>query len=193
MKSCLIGALSLLSATIGSSAAVVQDTVSVGQPLPAYPYFDDQWVSHDLAGAFYANNLTTTTFEVSAYFVGLGFSYYVVEEGAPITWYSLYPASALITNTYDTRGNQFTIPDGGSVLLGFWFDEDESFSMTSTDDYGWVRVQNQGGVISSLGSAVAEDGPGIVAGTLTTIPEPSLSVLGAFGFLALLRRRRAGV
>jgi hypothetical protein len=43
--------------------------------------------------------------------------------------------------------------------------------------YGWVHLQNVGGTITMLGNAMSYQGDGIVIGTTTVIPEPSISRL----------------
>ena len=177
-----------------ASAAIVQNTVLAGFSEGGH---DEQWVRTEM-GAFFFHHLTTTTFQATDTFFAQATTYFLVEENDPITWWNIDPSSVLITNTSPFPHLQtFSVPDGGSILLGFWEDADESvwtsnFTLfhTSGDNYGWVRVQNQGGILSAVNSAVAEDGPGILAGTLTPVPEPSIATLGLSGLLVALRRKR---
>jgi hypothetical protein len=187
----------ILSAGLSSvtHAAVIQNTVSVGPAPPEFP-FADQWVSTE-RGAFFFTDLNAFIFQITDSMVAGGTAYFLVEENDPITWYTINFPAALASNTGLTPPNQqFIIPNGGSILLGFWEDADGSGSqpagnyVTPADNFGWVRIQNIGGTLSSLGSAVADDGPGILAGTLTTVPEPGTAILALSGLLVLVRKRR---
>ena len=56
--------------------------------------------------------------------------------------------------------------------------------------FGWVLLENTGSDLELVESAVTYDQPGIVVGTLETVPEPSSVLLLSFGGLACLLRRR---
>ena len=195
MKSLFLSLLLPLLGAEASTAAVIQNSVLVGNgvvPLGGAGVATER-------GSFGYTPLSTTTFQVAGVTLAWGVAYFIVAENDPLTRYDLNIADALASNTgLAAGGQQFTIPDGGSILLGFWEDADESgFApglpknyLTSGDNYGWVRITNNGGTLSSLGSAVADDGPGILAGTLTAIPEPAVAITGLLGILPLLRRRR---
>lgn len=56
--------------------------------------------------------------------------------------------------------------------------------------FGWALLRNTGTGLELMGSAVTYDRPGIVVGTSTTIPEPSISWLLCLGSLLFRRSRR---
>ena len=81
-----------------------------------------------------------------------------------------------------------TIPVGGSRYFSYW---DGFFPPpTDTDNYGWILISNQAGVLSAQ-SGVTALSSGIIVGTTTQVPEASslfLASLAGLGFFA--RRRR---
>ena len=176
-----------------SSAAIVQNTVSVGTSGPLGPSPN---IGTPNSSFGYAT-LNATTFQETIVLLGNAYAFFEVQENDPLTWYTVDLSEALVTNTnFAPRGQQFTIPNGGSILLGFWEDWDASgFDpqaplITIGDNYGWVRIANNNGTLSAMASASAVAGAGILAGTLTAIPEPSVAIAGLLGIVPLFRRRR---
>ena len=55
--------------------------------------------------------------------------------------------------------------------------------------FGWAELENVNGTITLLNGALEYGGGGILAGTLTIVPEPSSLALLGLGALLLVRRR----
>lgn len=141
------------------------------------------------AGWYFApENLDT--FEVKEWTLGVGFSYYILPFGTPISQITPPTEPALVTNLVPAPASatQFNIPLGESIFLGFEFNSELP---SESRVYGWVELENFGGVVLAIDSATAFDLPGIIVGTTTPIPEPSSSLYLGITSLALFRRRRA--
>ncbi len=183
--SCVAGSMTC------SQGVVVQNVVTIGPG----SFGADQQLGTS-AASFGVDAITSTRFDPTWVTAGLAFAYFHVQDGDALTWYTLDLADAFVRNGAATPNNEFDLPNGASMLLGFWVDRDESHfnspnDLTLGDDYGWVRIQNQNGTLVAISSAMAQGGPGIYAGTLNTIPEPATTAVALSGaWLLGLRRRR---
>lgn len=97
------------------------------------------------------------------------------------------PTSVLVANNFNEPVSNFDIPDGGSIFLAHIIASDAPPEFRA---YGWIELENNGGVLTSGGSAIAMRGLGIIVGTTTTIPEPSSTALSMFLLLPFFKRKR---
>ena len=58
------------------------------------------------------------------------------------------------------------------------------------NQYSWVKLTNNAGVIQMAGEATSIASGGIIVGTITEVPEPSSACLIAGAILFAVRRRR---
>lgn len=104
---------------------------------------------------------------------------------AQITANNTVPGLLVGNNDVFDSVSNFTIEDGDSSYFSIFF----TLSESEGRHYGWIEIENNGGVLTSLGSAFT-DGDGIIVGTTTVIPEPSTTLLCSLVSLSLLRRKR---
>ena len=107
--------------------------------------------------------------------------------------------SPLVSNNgVDPGSSVQTFLLGQSTYFGYWDDRQFSGSdpgIQSTpdiyDDFGWVEITRTASGLEVASSATAL-GSGIIAGTITQVPEPSVSVLVLLGLGLSLGWRRFG-
>ncbi len=58
------------------------------------------------------------------------------------------------------------------------------------DIFGWVRLQNIGGVVSMVDNAVSYAGTGIIVGTTQAVPEPASVVMISLGGVVIVGFRK---
>lgn len=83
-----------------------------------------------------------------------------------------------------------SIPENSSRYFAYW--DGTVPPAVDTDNYGWILISNQAGVLSAESGATAVRS-GIIVGTTTQIPEPSsllLASLAGFGVFTGSRCRR---
>jgi hypothetical protein len=79
--------------------------------------------------------------------------------------------------------------NAGDVFRIIWFDPDGVNAGTLSD--GSFVLPPDGAIVSRTAPFLGFDGVKSAFGTtFTVVPEPSVSLLGAFGVMILLRRRR---
>ena len=157
----------------------------------------------DLSG--FAGNSLTLSF---GYDVGVGNTIYAhlrAVDSATTGWNSNIGAqngNSWDSNSDGTTYNLFdglTLPVSGTANSG---DADEAVSFTGSGNYS-ETIDLSGYAISDLGNykwlllgfaanATTNNTSTISNLSLTVVPEPSISLLGGLGMLALLRRRRHG-
>jgi MYXO-CTERM domain-containing protein len=139
---------------------------------------------------FQLNPVNANTFQFDPV-VDIGVRVFFVSPNDPIT------ASAILSESYAelTYPNSYVFDAGSPVYVGL-YTGNQSFAPPNgiyTDPlFGWAELENVGGTIELLDSALEYQGGGIYAGKQTIIPapEPSKFALGALGALLFGFRRR---
>jgi len=124
-------------------------------------------------------------------FVDEGVRTFIVSANDPV---SLQPIMAG-SYTELTYPNNYDFANGSTFYLGFYtgynpWDSHGNYTGIYTNPvFGWGRFRNNDGVIEMLSSGLEYGGGGILAGTLTIIPEPSSLALFSLGALFFGVRR----
>lgn len=130
------------------------------------------------------------------YTVGIPHSWYVVSQGTVIdpTWISTAtPFASSPVGQPATMDGVLQLTNGKIFIMGFWLDNGNNTPGTG-DRFGWAKIQytTAAGLVL-LDNAIDDSGYGIIAGTTTAVPEPSLHWLVAMGASGcLLKRKRRG-
>lgn len=135
---------------------------------------------------FTAVDIDTFTFPLEASLAADGFQAFQVPFES-LLGPANTPTSLLVASNLGEPVSNFDIPDGDSIFLAHVISPDVAPEFRT---YGWIELENNGGVITSGGSAIATQGDGIIVGTTTTIPEPTTTALSMFLLLPILRRKR---
>ena len=150
-------------------------------------------VMHDPANSYYTGFFLfprgSNTFSFNS-IVDIGVRVFFVSQNDPIT------ADAILSGNYSELSypNNYIFNDGSVFYVGL-YTGNQSFAppngLYSDPLFGWAKLENIGGTIQLLNSALEYKGGGIYAGTQTIIPvpEPSAFALGALGALLLGFRR----
>jgi hypothetical protein len=78
-----------------------------------------------------------------------------------------------------------TVSSGSALTVGFRLGYGDDWN------YGWVQLVSRAGDLEIVGSAQEDTGLGIIAGSVTVVPEPSVwGVVFSLGLTRLFRRRR---
>ena len=129
----------------------------------------------------------------TAYSVGIGHVWYSVTAGTIIDPAFAASAQPFVNAFTGYLGGRIQLHNGQSFLLGFWLDANTNGVPGSGDRFGWARftyISPTGIVLND--SAIESTGAGIIAGTTTAVPEPSMFLLvglGVAGALVVVRRR----
>lgn len=182
--------------SLAPAGAVVTANTVTATPYPLVTP-NDWEIEAPFNATFYVSPQPLSKYRIETYLVAQGFAYFFVTPGQAIVPSAVDINTALVTNyprPTSPVGNLFTVLPGAPLLLGYWRDANFAPSPIEGDDFGWVELGNVGGVLTVLRSATASSSPGIYAGTLIEVPEPSVAVLAGavLGFAGLRRRRSAG-
>ena len=191
--------VNLCASSIGT-ANVFTSSVSIHTaffPPPNQPGWEIQaWSNPNNTGDGGFLDLTISNLVLSPYngTVGIGHIWYNVGNGAavdPALVSTGTPFYALTPRTVPpwTPGN-IQLSLGQDFYLGFILEE----GFSNTFRYGWAHLQlTSPTTLVLLGNAIEDSGSGIIAGTMTVVPEPSTLSLVAMslGLLAQCFRRRS--
>ena len=197
MKNLLPAAILSASATTLAQAAVSVDNIQ----LSPYNYdganylltvFQDapatdatgMWFSHSGPQLSFVNSLVDEGSDWYAVSAGDTFSASTISNGDFLTFFK--------SDSAGFHSNPVTIALG-SFFLGVNTGRGFTSEGPARQFFGWVELSNNGSSLTLLSSAMTYDSPGIVVGSLTTIPEPSTCVLWLSGIAACfcVARRRA--
>jgi len=125
--------------------------------------------------------------------VGSPHSWYVVSQGTAFdpTWISTATPFASVPAGQPTSFNgSLPLTNGTVFFMGFWLDTGDNIPGAG-DGFGWAKIQytTSSGLVL-LDTAVENSGHGIIVGTTTVVPEPSLHLLTAMGAAGLLFKRK---
>lgn len=144
-------------------------------------------------GLFAINISTASASQFTFSYSGIAEEYalYSVTPGIAITPDFATSTTRLVSNNgVDPGSSVQTFSVFQSRMFGYWDDRTGSGNLPSVNDnYGWVVITRTGSGLQVSSSATAIGG-GIIAGTLTQIPEPSISTLALLGFCFGLGVRR---
>lgn len=103
-----------------------------------------------------------------------------------LTLNNLFPGLPVGTNQIGDSISDFDIPDSGSSYFSIAI----GVGVSEFPQLGWIEIANNGGVLTSLGSAVAVGEQGIIVGTTTAIPEASTISLTCLIAAVFINRRK---
>ncbi len=146
------------------------------------------FVSFNNAGnGLYQFDLNST----NTYSIAEAFRLYLVIENTPFDANYVNGNTPLFSNAAPANWS-LSIPINSSRIIAYWDDRTflSQLPAVTEDNYGWVRLTNTASGLVATDGATAIGG-GIIAGTITQIPELSSMIL-AFSscVLVMLRRKR---
>jgi PEP-CTERM motif-containing protein len=132
----------------------------------------------------------------------LGITATNIDEGSD--WYFVHPGDQFGTATIAAGQFQAVLPYNvntvppfrgsfvgeGDFILGVSTGLGFTNGTPNRNEFGWITIHNDNGVLEGFDNAISYDSPGIIVGTLTEVPEPTSLVLIALGGLGLIRLRR---
>lgn len=126
----------------------------------------------------------------SSYTLGIPHTWYVVSQGTVIDPAWISSATPFASSATADLSGSLQLTNGKIFIMGFWLDNGNSTPGTG-DRFGWAKIQytTASGLVL-LDNAIDDSGYGIIAGTTTAVPEPSLPVLTAAGAAGLLLKRK---
>jgi len=187
----------LVSAFSVSAQGVIPNDAAI---LPIYGFGEFLTLTNSLQGrpGLFAIRITSNSpsqFTFSYSGIAEEYALYDVRPGVAIDPIFAAATLPLVSNNgVDPGSSVQTFLPGQSRFYAYWddrfFDTGASLGIPDiTDNYGWVQITLTPWGLRASASATALGG-GIVAGTLTQIPEPSVGVLSFLGIVSLLVFRR---
>lgn len=128
----------------------------------------------------------------TAYSVGIGHVWYSVTQGTAIDPAFAASAPAFVNSFTGDLSGRIQLALGQTFLLGFWLDANGNSNPGSGDRFGWARLTYNSSGLSLVNSAIESTGTGIIAGTTTVVPEPSIICLFLFALIPILLFRPSG-
>ena len=129
------------------------------------------------------NNLVLSP---TAYSVGIGHVWYSVTQGTAIDSAFASTEPAFVNAFTGDLSGRVQLALGQTFLLGFWLDANGNGNPGSGDRFGWARLTYNSSGLSLVNSAIESTGTGIIAGTTTVVPEPSIFSLFLFALIPIL-------
>lgn len=127
-------------------------------------------------------------FQFDYYGIAEEYALYLASPGSQLLPSFALTTTPFVTNTGAVGPGILTLSIGQSVLLGYWDDRTFEGVADFGDNYGWVELFRTPTGLVELGGYTAV-GTGIIAGTSTTIPEPTSVLLASISFLVTCLRR----
>lgn len=184
----------LILTTLGSHAAVILNSASIGPGFGAY-----QFVA-GLNVVLAVTPITATSFTFQYQGIAEGFGLFRMPAGTLLDA-AYVNANPEWVNNFNTPGSAtLTLGNGASTFIGYWDMNPPLPNRGSggyiieniayeTDRFGWALVQNQAGTLVVTSSACNTDGA--LAIGATTIPEPSYTLMALIAAAGAVWRRGA--
>ncbi|MES2920905.1 MAG: hypothetical protein V4819_05140 [Verrucomicrobiota bacterium] len=185
----------LILTTLGSHAAVVLNSASIGPGFGPYPSAF-MVANRDVTTGVTATTAITFTFAYAS--IAQGYGLFLMTAGTVLDA-AYVNANPEWINNWNTPGSAtLTLGNGASTFLGYWEMNppyggrgDPPYLLHNVayeaDLFGWAQIQNQAGTLVVTSSAHNTDGALAIGATI--IPEPSCTLLALIAAAGAVWRR----
>lgn len=190
MKLGCVLSVAVMVAMVSGNAAVLTNTITAtgSRASPIDPFLKLEWKIETTAGdASIIGEFSDTGLIATTFTIGIEHNWYSVDEGTAFT-----PSYAAMATPFapflDIPGSDTLTPTFGEpfylgVELGSEFEPE-------TQRIGWVELLYDGIELTALSSATEDSGRGLIVGTQTVVPEPSVTSLAILALGSVFMRRR---
>jgi hypothetical protein len=193
LKAIIVFAALQLHALSVSAQGVIANDAAI-RPIFGYPCLTlDQSVNGYGLFAISITSPSESQFAFSYFGIAEVYALYAVTPGVVIDPAFADATTPLVSNNgIDPSSSVLFFDIGDSQMFGYW--DARTFGPPRTpginDNYGWVLLTRTGSGLQVSSSATAIGG-GIIAGTLTQVPEPSAGALTLLGIGVLIGLNRS--
>ena len=133
--------------------------------------------------------LDSSLVQLGEYTIAEATGLYAVEDGDHFGLDYATTVEPIVSSSLSLTSNTIPFELLETKVFGYWDDRNFSFDPSENDNYGWVRITRTltGFVVTEGATAI---GRGIIVGTLTQIPEPSVAFIATSSLLSFMVTRR---
>jgi len=176
-----------------ASASVVVNDASITSSVygPGHVFLILSQSIPDGQGAFIIDIETVTSSQYLFSYAGIAEYYklFTMNPGTRLDAEFVLQNAPIVSNDNNPGSSSQTFSTlNQSKYFGYWDDRLNGGTPDSNDNYGWVQLTRTASGLVATSSATAIGG-GIIVGTTTQVPEPTPTMLVAFGTLLVFVRR----